>query len=119
MAKVTVDGTTFEVEDNKRLVLALEEHGIDILHRCGGIASCTTCRVKFRSGEPTQMTQAERNRLRISGLLGIARLSCQILCQQDMEVEVLMRVSNTEYESAGQRPQPEITPEPKWINRPY
>lgn len=119
MAKVIINGDSFEVPEGKRLVLAIEEQGIDILHRCGGMASCTTCRVHFKEGEPSQMSQAERNRLRQSGLLGIARLSCQILCQQDMDVEVLMRVSTTEYQDAGTPPSPEITPEPKWINRPY
>ncbi len=119
MAKITVKGETLEAAEDTRLVLALKDHGIDILHRCGGVASCTTCQVQFKVGEPTQMTQAERNRLRQSGLLGIARLSCQVLCQQDMEVEVLMQVSNTEYTSAGPRPHPEVTPDPTWIARPY
>ncbi len=35
----------FEVESGTRLVLALERNGVDILHRCGGNAKCTTCRV--------------------------------------------------------------------------
>lgn len=119
MVKLIVNGQPFEADDNKRLVLAIEDSGIDILHRCGGIASCTTCRVHFRDGEPTEMTQAERNRLRQSGLLGIARLSCQIRCQHDMNIDVLMRVSTTDYDNAGTRPAPEIAPDPKWINRPY
>ena len=29
---------TFEAEQGKKLVLALEDNGIDILHRCGGNA---------------------------------------------------------------------------------
>ena len=41
MPFVTVLGHgTFEVEKGKKLVLALEDNGIHILHRCGGEAKC-------------------------------------------------------------------------------
>ena len=47
MPTVTVEGEkAFEVETGKKLVLAIEDAGIDILHRCGGNARCTTCRVQ-------------------------------------------------------------------------
>ena len=36
-----------EAPAGKKLVLALEDAGIDILHRCGGNARCTTCRVEI------------------------------------------------------------------------
>lgn len=37
MPVVTVEGEkAFEVETGKKLVLAIEDAGIDILHRCGG-----------------------------------------------------------------------------------
>ena len=39
MPTVTVDGEkSFEVEPGKKLVLAIEDAGIDIMHRCGGNA---------------------------------------------------------------------------------
>ncbi len=48
MAAIDVEGRRAEVEDGKRLVLAIKEDlGIDILHKCGGNAMCTTCRVKI------------------------------------------------------------------------
>ena len=49
----------------KKLVLALEDAGIDILHRCGGNARCTTCRVEILEGTPSEMGELERNRLAI------------------------------------------------------
>src|SRR5688572_3099461 len=54
MPKLAVEGfATVEVENGKRLVLAIEQDaGVDILHACGGNARCTTCRVEFVSGEP-------------------------------------------------------------------
>ena len=62
MPKLTVEGfSTVDVETGKRLVLAIEQDaGVDILHACGGNARCTTCRVEFISGEPPQMTLAEK-----------------------------------------------------------
>src|SRR5918992_4428878 len=87
MPRLTVEGfTPVDVEDGKRLVLAIEQDaGVDILHACGGNARCTTCRVEFISGEPTRRTKAEQMKLQEkkelegSDLKGV-RLSCQIVC---------------------------------------
>jgi len=58
MPTVTVEGeNSFEVEEGKKLVLAVEDAGIDILHRCGGNARCTTCRVQVVSGDPGPMEE--------------------------------------------------------------
>ena len=40
-----------EVPAGKKLVLAIEDAGVDILHRCGGNARCTTCRVELLEGD--------------------------------------------------------------------
>ncbi|MBL8131784.1 MAG: (2Fe-2S)-binding protein [Anaerolineae bacterium] len=112
------DGTKLEAAANRRLVLALEDSGIDILHRCGGHAQCTTCRVRFIAGEPETMTDAERERLQARGLLGTARLSCQVLCDHDMRVEVVNRLSASDFTDPGPRPDEAITPDPVWGARP-
>ncbi len=119
MPKITVkDGETIEVEDGKRLVLALKDSGIDILHRCGGYAKCTTCRVQFQDGEPDRMTEAERDKLQDQDTLGEFRLSCQIPCDSDMTVEPLMTLSNTDLDDPGSRPKDDITPDPVWTEKP-
>ncbi len=114
MAEVLVDGKTIEVADGTRLVLALEDNGVDILHLCGGNARCTTCRVSFSDGEPSAMTAAERSVLEKRELMGTARLSCQIQCEGSMAVSPAMRVSTTEFDSPGDRPADTITPTPEW-----
>ncbi|CAA9506928.1 MAG: Ferredoxin [uncultured Rubrobacteraceae bacterium] len=89
MPRVDVAGAggTVEVPAGKRLVLAIEEDaGVDILHRCGGYARCTTCRVEYLKGEPEKMTRAELEILSNKGLLGEARLSCQALVEHDVKV---------------------------------
>ena len=95
MPTVMVEGEkSFEVEPGKKLVLAIEDAGIDILHRCGGNARCTTCRVQVASGEPGPMGELERERLAREGSLGPdIRLSCQIRVESDLAVRVLNRAS--------------------------
>jgi ferredoxin len=110
---------TFDVEEDKRLVLAIEDAGVDIMHQCGGNAHCGTCRVVFLEGEPEDMTQAESQLLEMRDLLGEARLSCQALCEHDMKVRVLMTASSTGSNGQGGRPEDEITPPPDWIEKPY
>lgn len=91
--KVTVDGFgTYDVAEGTKLVLAIEQNGIDISHRCGGNARCTTCRVKFKSEEPP-MGEKEHDCLEEDGVLGQFRLSCQSRVDRDMHVEVLMLAS--------------------------
>jgi ferredoxin len=122
MPKLTVEGfATVDVEDGKRLVLAIEQDaGVDILHACGGNARCTTCRVEFISGEPARMTRAEqmklgeKRQLEGSDLKGV-RLSCQIVCDHDMTVRALRRLAGSGRPDPGKTPEPTIQPPPEWI----
>ena len=119
MPKLNVEGVgQFEVQQGKRLVLALEdETGIDQLHSCGGNARCTTCRVEFISGEPDQMTAAEKQVLAARGLSGV-RLSCQIACDHDMSVRANSRLAGSGKKDVGARPTDEIQPQPvEWVSK--
>ena len=117
MPKVTVEGFgTAEVEQGKRLVLAIEQDvKVDILHACGGNARCTTCRVEFIEGEPSRMTEAERSVLAAKGATGV-RLSCQIVCDHDMTVRAVSRLAGSGRPDPGSTPEPHITPPPVWLN---
>src|SRR5215208_1937308 len=120
MPKLEVEGVgTFDVPENKRLVLAIEEDaGVDILHRCGSYARCTTCRIEYLDGEPEKMTRAELEVLEKRNLLGQVRLSCQTLRDHDKKVRVLMTVSSTGLDGPGPHPESHITPEPEWVDKP-
>jgi ferredoxin len=113
--KLTVEGFgTVDVEDGKRLVLAIEQDAkVDVLHACGGNARCTTCRVEFIAGEPPRMTQAERQVLAAKGVTG-ARLSCQIVCDHDMTVRAISRLEGSGRPDPGPAPASEVTPTPVW-----
>jgi ferredoxin len=105
MPRVSVEGEkAFEVESGKKLVLAIEDAGIDILHRCGGNARCTTCRVQILEGSPAPMSDLEQARLAREASLGPdIRLSCQIRVESDLAVRVLGRAS-AQGVSPGPRP---------------
>jgi ferredoxin len=116
MPKLTVEGYgTFDVEQDKRLVLAIEQDAkVDILHACGGNARCTTCRVEFIEGEPEMMTAAEQQVLAAKGATGV-RLSCQIRCDHDMAVRAISRLEGSGRPDPGRTPEPDIAPPPQWI----
>src|SRR5437764_8363049 len=98
MKKITAEtagGTVaFETDEGRKLVLAIEDNGIDILHRCGGNARCTTCRVEILSGNVGQKTEDEVAILSTKeGLSENTRLSCQIRIAEDMHVRVINQAS--------------------------
>jgi ferredoxin len=94
----------FEAEEGKKLVLALEDNGVDILHRCGGNAKCTTCRVEVLAGDPGEIGEPERVILATKSDLGErTRLSCQVRLMDDMHVRVI-RQASVEGIDAGGRP---------------
>ncbi len=98
MPKVTAETATgareLEAEAGRKLVLAIEDGGVDILHRCGGNAKCTTCRVEVLAGDPGVIREAERNRLAVeTGLAENVRLSCQVRVGDDLKVRVINQAS--------------------------
>ena len=101
----TATGTvSFEVESGTKLTLALEDNGVDILHRCGGNARCTTCKVEIVSGDAGAIEDAEKSILAAKGETDAAtRLSCQIRVNGDLHVKVL-RQASVEGIEAGTRP---------------
>src|SRR5918993_2363287 len=104
-AEAANETQAFDAEEGRKLVLAIEDAGIDILHRCGGNAKCTTCRVEVLAGDAGEMGEAERERLaRETGLSENTRLSCQVRVRGDMKVRVLGQVSTRGLPDAGPRP---------------
>ena len=102
---ITASGDqTIEAPEGKKLVLVIEDAGIDILHRCGGNARCTTCRVELLEGNAGEMGELERNRLAMEAELAPnVRLSCQIRVHDDLKVKVINQASVRGMD-AGPRP---------------
>jgi ferredoxin len=106
MPQIKVEGfETFEVEEGKKLVLVLEDNGVPIMHRCGGNARCTTCRVEVLSGDAGPVTEAENQILSARNFPEPnVRLSCQVRCHADITVKPVM-LSTDSATDAGPRPQ--------------
>ncbi|ANE47011.1 peptide ABC transporter substrate-binding protein [Paenibacillus swuensis] len=106
MPTIQVEGKgSFQTEEGTKLVLALEDNGVDILHRCGGNAKCTTCRVEVLEGDAGLVGEAEAALLQAKGITEPnIRLSCQIHVSSDLSVTPLMTVASSGME-AGTRPQ--------------
>lgn len=93
-AETAAGQVAFEVEEGKKLVLAIEDNGIDILHRCGGNARCTTCRVEVLHGDPGPIGEAEVTILATkTDLNERTRLSCQIRVIDDLQIRVINQAS--------------------------
>ena len=108
MPKITAETAAglvaFEAEAGRKLVLALEDNGVDILHRCGGNAKCTTCRVEIVSGDPGDIAEPEKLILATkTDLNDHTRLSCQMRVIDDLHVKVV-RQASVEGIDAGGRP---------------
>jgi ferredoxin len=100
----TATGTqTIATDAGAKLVLCLEDAGVDILHRCGGNARCTTCRVEVLEGDAGAMNEAESAKLAAANLGDAIRLSCQMRVNNDLHVRVLNQASVAGID-AGPRP---------------
>jgi ferredoxin len=96
---------SIEAEDGRKLVLAIEDSGVDILHRCGGNARCTTCRVEILAGDPGPIGEPEKAILATKSDLGDhTRLSCQVRVMDNLHVRVINQASVTGLDP-GPRPE--------------
>ncbi|OZB95275.1 2Fe-2S iron-sulfur cluster-binding protein [Paenibacillus sp. XY044] len=105
MPTIQVEGReAILAEEGQKLVLALEDNGVDILHRCGGNARCTTCRVEVLEGDAGPVGEAEAAILSTKGIHEPnIRLSCQIRVHTDLTVKPVMTVSESGMDP-GKRP---------------
>jgi 2Fe-2S ferredoxin len=73
------DDLSTEIMTGTSLLKCAELMGIDLLHSCGGVAACTTCRVVVRAGKEnlSPIEPAEAEVLSESGILHSHRLACQ------------------------------------------
>jgi ferredoxin len=113
----------FEVEQGTKLLKALQDHNVDIVHKCGGHAKCTTCRVTIDEGRPEKQTQAQKELFMRKIEIGLPsfmatqmHLSCQVLVEEDMTISV-NEVYNEILHDGDRGPDTgdEITPEPAWV----
>jgi ferredoxin len=111
------------VERGTKLLKALIDNEVDIVHTCGGNAKCTTCRVTIHKGVPTRKTQAQQERferLIESGQTQFDHpavfLSCQVVVEDDMTVSASETFNRVIHDSPGKDTEDKITPDPVWLD---
>jgi ferredoxin len=113
----------FTVETGTKLLKALIDNEIDIVHSCGGKAKCTTCRFTARKGIPRKVTQAQKETFdrKIEG--GQPQfdapqvfLSCQVIVEKDMTLSVSEEFNEIIHDSRGRDVEDAITPDPVWLD---
>ena len=81
MPKITIlpDTVSGEIESGTNLLKGAEILGIELLHSCGGLAACTTCRIIVKEGHEnlSPIKLAEEEVLAETGILHSHRLACQ------------------------------------------
>jgi adenylate cyclase len=64
---------------------------VPLFHDCGGLARCTTCRVRVIEGDLPTRTADEAEIARMLGWSDDIRLACQLRPDKDLRVERIMR----------------------------
>lgn len=112
-----------EVEKGTKLLKALIDNEVDIVHTCGGKARCTTCRVTIHKGVPTKKTQAQHELFEKLIKDGHSQfdhpavfLSCQVEVEHDMTVSVSEEFNRVIHDSRGKDTEDGITPETVWMD---
>jgi len=87
--QILPDGVTVQIKTGTSVLAAASAGGVELMHSCGGIGACTSCRVRILSGSDqlSPIGRAEREQLKESGILETHRLACQTLVYGDVVLE--------------------------------
>ena len=79
--QILPDGVSVQIKAGASLLATASAGGVELMHSCGGIGACTSCRVQILSGHDqlSVIGRAEREQLRESGILETHRLACQAM----------------------------------------
>jgi ferredoxin len=91
MPKVQIlpDDVNVQIKAGTSLLAAAAVGDVELMHSCGGIGACTSCRVRILSGREqlSPIGRAEREQLKESGILETHRLACQTMVYGDVVLE--------------------------------
>lgn len=87
-----------DVDPSKSLMKIATENGLKIKSICGGIASCSECRVKIVEGENSipEPSKAELNLIGTSYYIDGRRLSCQVRCFGSVTVDLTEQLNKVD-----------------------
>ena len=81
-------GRRVQVGTKSTLLAAAQAAGVELVAVCGGIGSCTTCRVRLVTGELSPPTLVEEAELSLDELADGFRLACQASPVSDVRLDI-------------------------------
>lgn len=95
-----------EIAPQESVLELAKKNGIFIKSICGGLPSCSECRVKVVAGEHNIMPPGFKEKSLIGSAYFIdhSRLSCQIRCMGDITVDLTEQVQKENAQPAGKKP---------------
>jgi 2Fe-2S ferredoxin len=96
----------FEIAPNESVLVLAKKNGIFIKSVCGGLPSCSECRVKVVAGEHNIMPPSFKEKSLIGSAYFVdhSRLSCQIRCLGDITVDLTEQVAKEGAQPASKKP---------------
>ena len=87
--QILPDEVSVEIKAGTSLLAAASAGGVELMHSCGGIGACASCRVRILGGgeQLSPIGRAEREQLKESGILETHRLACQTMVHGDVVLE--------------------------------
>jgi ferredoxin len=87
--RILPDDVSVQVKVGTSLLAAAAAGDVELMHSCGGIGACTSCRVRILGGRDqlSPIGRAEREQLKESGILETHRLACQTMVYGDVVLE--------------------------------
>src|SRR2546427_2800139 len=87
--EILPDNVSVQIKAGTSLLAACAAGDVELMHSCGGIGACTSCRVRILSGRDqlSPIGRAEREQLQESGILETHRLACQAMVYGNVVLE--------------------------------
>jgi ferredoxin len=87
--EILPDGVCVLTKAGTSLLDSASTGGVELMHSCGGLGACTSCRVRILSGgdQLSPIGRAEREQLKESGILETHRLACQTMVYGNVVLE--------------------------------
>lgn len=87
-----------DVDPSKTLLQLATANGIKIKSICGGIASCSECRIKIVEGENSvpEPNKSELNVIGSSYFIDGRRLACQVRCYGSVTVDMTEQLNKVD-----------------------
>src|SRR5438105_4160466 len=103
--KFVPQNVEFEIKPNQTVLQLAQEHDIHIKSVCKGLPSCAECRVRITEGEHNVLppSTTELNLIGTSYFVDQRRLSCQIRCFGDIQVDLAEQIEKAE-QAVGKKP---------------